>query len=127
MSLRDLKRVLPPKPVARKACVACEAFAAECEVPVGEGAAPMCWNCAHHVVDHGVPLHEAMTAECECTPDKVYPDRHLPEGQYRMVHGDMTHEKMMQEIERHGGIRGHAFNPRTGEIEPFLIPLKQRN
>lgn len=120
MSLRDLKRVLPPKPVARKACVACGAFAAECEVPVGEGAAPMCWNCAHHVVDHGVPLHEAMTAECECTPDQIYPDR---EPAVCLPHGDITYEQIQNapfEI-------AHVWNPKTHTLDRIEIPLKRRN
>ena len=54
-------------------CAACEAFVAECLTPVGEGSAPMCWLCAHHVVEHNCPVREAATAECECTPDEVYP------------------------------------------------------
>ena len=35
----------------------------------------MCWLCAHHVIVHTTPLHEAMTAECECLPSDVYPKR----------------------------------------------------
>jgi hypothetical protein len=54
-------------------CVACEAFLAECVVPVGEASAAMCWLCAHHVVDHEVPVHLAVEAECDCTPEQVYP------------------------------------------------------
>jgi hypothetical protein len=76
MSLADLRLVKHP---ARgpKVCVACKAFVAECNAPVGEGSAPMCWLCAHHVVDHNVPLHEAAEARCECTPEQIYPVRVL--------------------------------------------------
>lgn len=79
MRSRDLKRIPPPKPAPpRKLCVACQAFAAECEAPIDEGSAPMCWLCAHHVVDHGVTLHEAAEARCECLPHQIYPDRDNP-------------------------------------------------
>lgn len=72
MSLASLRA-----PRTQRSCVACKAYVAECMVPVGEGSAAMCWLCAHHVVDHETPVHEAMTAECECTPDKIYPVRVL--------------------------------------------------
>lgn len=75
MRLDDLERIPPPKPVAKKPCMACKAFAAECLVPIGDGAVPMCWLCAHHVIDHEVPLHLAHSAECECAPQAVYPHR----------------------------------------------------
>lgn len=78
MKTFDLPLVLPPKPVAPKVCVACKAFRAECVVPVGEASAPMCWLCAHHVVDHECPPHKAMTAECECAPELIYPGRSAP-------------------------------------------------
>jgi len=78
VKLAELKPVVQPKPVEKRSCLACRAFAAECLVPVGDGAVPMCWLCAHHVVDHGVPLHEAPTACCECLPHEVYPGRSAP-------------------------------------------------
>lgn len=74
----DLKRVVPPPPPPVKICMACNAFRAECLVPVGEASAPMCWLCAHHVVDHECALHEAATAECECLPHEIYPGRTPP-------------------------------------------------
>lgn len=77
VSLADLREVKQPTTVDKRVCVACEAFQAECHAPVGEGSAPMCWLCAHHVVDHGVAPHEAATAECECAPEQVYPARVL--------------------------------------------------
>lgn len=79
MKLADLKA-----PRSERVCVACKAFKAECQAPVGEGSAPMCWLCAHHVVDHGVSLHKAHEAECECTPDQVYPARVLQERERQL-------------------------------------------
>jgi hypothetical protein len=78
MSIANLRDVKHPKN-EKRVCVACKAFVAECMAPVGEGSAAMCWLCAHHVVDHEVPLHEAAEARCECTPDQIYPVRVLQE------------------------------------------------
>lgn len=86
MKLADLKS---PKKTA--VCVACQAFNAEVRAPVGEGSAPMCWLCAHHVVDHGVALHDAMEARCECTPDQVYPARVLQQRALQII-GNRTHD-----------------------------------
>lgn len=74
MSLKPYREP-PPKP--RRACEACKTFAPECLVPMGDAAVPMCWLCAHHVVEHDVPLTEAFRAECECGPHLIYPDRVL--------------------------------------------------
>lgn len=60
-------------PEPKSVCVACGSFLAECVAPVGESSAALCWPCAHHVVDHGVALCDAMNAECDCPPEKVYP------------------------------------------------------
>lgn len=54
-------------------CEACRSFRPEALTPVGDGAAELCWLCAHHVADHGASLADAATAECECSPDFVYP------------------------------------------------------
>lgn len=54
-------------------CVACNAFLAECYAPVGDSSAPMCWLCAHHVIDHGVEPEHAPWAECECNRSQIYP------------------------------------------------------
>jgi hypothetical protein len=73
-----LQRLPPFKetpPIAKEACAACEAFAPECLVPVGDAAVPMCWLCAHHVVEHNTAPHHAYAAECECTPQEIYPHR----------------------------------------------------
>jgi hypothetical protein len=63
----------PPRYKAQRECVACKAFAATCLVPVGEGAMPMCWLCAHHVIEHDEPLHNAHAAGCGCLPADIYP------------------------------------------------------
>lgn len=73
----DLKRVQQPAPVEPEweMCRACKAFKAECYVPIGDESAQMCWLCAHAVVEHDCPLHEAATNKCECMPQDVYPHR----------------------------------------------------
>lgn len=76
MKLADLREVKHPK-TEKRVCAACKAFAAECMVPHGEGSLSMCWLCAHHVVDHEVPLARAMEAQCECAPEDIYPVRVL--------------------------------------------------
>lgn len=70
-----LKPYREPEPKPRKGCVACQTFAPECIVPVGDASAPMCWLCAHHVVEHNVPVSKAYNAECECLPQAIYPHR----------------------------------------------------
>lgn len=130
MKLSDLKRVKQPqpKPVEKKVCLACRSFEAVCEVPMGEGAAPMCWLCAHHVVDHGVPLHEAMTAQCECHPMAIYPDR-----TFRLEHGDIDYSQPRHPDDWKSG---HFFNPNNGCMEtnvrgkvvdsvPLLAPVRK--
>jgi hypothetical protein len=120
--LGKLKRVEPPKPVERKACQACKAFAAECEVPDGEGALSLCWPCAHHIVDHGVTVENAAMAECECHPYQIYPDRRdRVDGVFRVVHGDLTYEQIQHAL-REDGVRGSLYNAKTGNVEPFHIP-----
>lgn len=71
-----LPRVPPPPPQPEPPlCAACQGMRAECVAPVGETSMPLCWLCAHHVVDHGVAPGLAMTAECECLPEEIFPDR----------------------------------------------------
>jgi hypothetical protein len=65
--LKDLKPFKAPVPVEREACHACKTFAPECLVPDGDEALPMCWLCAHHVIDHNTSIASAHCAECECT------------------------------------------------------------
>lgn len=75
MKLGGLPRIPPPPPPPEPVvCVACRTMRAECEAPVGEGTAPMCWVCAHHVVQHGATLEEALEYECDCSPWEIYPD-----------------------------------------------------
>lgn len=66
---KQVQRVIPTTQV----CKSCRAFKAECEVPYDEGTWPMCWLCAHQIVDHGVSLYEATEAQCECLPEAMYP------------------------------------------------------
>lgn len=61
--------------VERRSCAACKVYAPEVLVPDGDAALPMCWLCAHHVVEHGTALEAAYCAECECTPQEIYPHR----------------------------------------------------
>lgn len=76
MKTFDLPRVSPPPPPPEpKVCVACKSFRAECLVPVGEASAPMCWVCAHHVVEHDCKLEGVIEAWCECSPLSIYPHR----------------------------------------------------
>ncbi len=63
--------------VEKPACTACKSFAPECLVPVGDGAVPMCWLCAHHVIEHDTAVEHAHAAECECVPTEIYPSRVL--------------------------------------------------
>lgn len=114
MKLSGLKRVPPPPPAPeRKICVACKTFAAECIVPVGEASAPMCWVCAHHVVEHECPPHEAGTAECECSPHEIYPHRAV----MRLPHGDLTYKQMQEGAKR--GHTAHQYNANTGCIDTW--------
>lgn len=100
MKAFELKRIAPPPPPPEpKLCVACKGFRAECIVPVGEGSAPMCWLCAHHVADHECAIHDAATAECECLPHEIYPGRQAPTvdeliaERMRFQHGDVDYTK----------------------------------
>lgn len=73
MKTSDLPLFKAPPTVDKPHCRSCKAFAPECLVPVGDGAAPMCWLCAHHVVDHDCPVEDAWKNECECMPEDIYP------------------------------------------------------
>lgn len=78
MKSHRLARFVTPPPPPRPRCNApgCE-MAPEVVLPLGQGAIDLCWLCAHHHVDHGVPLSECATSEaCEHTPDEIYPGRH---------------------------------------------------
>jgi hypothetical protein len=71
-SLQPFKE--PPLP-EREACHACKSFAPDLLVPDGDEAVPMCWLCAHHVVDHGKSMQSALHAKCSCAPWMIYPGR----------------------------------------------------
>lgn len=55
-----------------KACENCQCFAAEANVPIGEGAAETCWLCAHSLIVHRSKLGEPITL-CDCKADDIYP------------------------------------------------------
>ncbi len=71
-----LKRVtLPPPPPERLPCEACKGFRADIRAQVGDALVPLCWVCAHHVVEHGTSVLKAAAAGCQCLPWQIYPDR----------------------------------------------------
>lgn len=70
MKLEPILKFPAPPP---NACACCRAFAAECLLPIGDGAIAACWLCAHAVAEHGCAPGDAMTHECECPPENVYP------------------------------------------------------
>ena len=35
----------------------------------------MCWICAHHVIEHGWAINEALDAKCGCLPEAIYPEK----------------------------------------------------
>ncbi len=103
MKLSDLKPFIEPPPIERESCHACRTLTPDCLVPVGDESVPMCWLCAHHVVEHGTTTVEAQEGECECLPHEIYPHRApTPAGpeptptQRRLVrfeHGDVDYTK----------------------------------
>lgn len=67
-------------------CVCCNAFAPEVMVPTADdGAAGMCWVCAHIVADHGVsPEHViANMGTCTCPAELIFPKDVLFQRQRR--------------------------------------------
>lgn len=54
-------------------CENCQAFAAECEAPIGDGAASLCWLCAHDATVHGIELGHVRGEPCGCKREDVYP------------------------------------------------------
>lgn len=139
MKAWDLPKIPPPAPPPEpKMCVACKGYRAECVVPVGEASAPMCWLCAHHVVDHGVAPELATTAECECLPHQIYPGRNQPldmgnyfevsrQDYYKHVsfeHGDVdrTKPRTLEEV-----LRGSSLsNARREEIMKNTMPAQRK-
>ncbi len=74
MRSRDLPRFVGEKPAEKPVCRSCKTFTPDVLVPVGQGAISLCWICAHHVIEHGVPLDKAGAGECECLPEAIYPE-----------------------------------------------------
>lgn len=73
MSAVDELTPFSPAPVEKPACQACKAFAPECLVPHGHGALACCWECTHHLVVHEISPKQCARAECECSPEEIYP------------------------------------------------------
>lgn len=139
MKAWDLPRIPPPPPPPEpKMCVACKGMRAECVVPIGESSAPMCWLCAHHVVDHGCEPHEAVTHECECLPHQIYPGRNRPLDMsnyfevsradlYKSVsleHGDVdrTKPRTLEEV-----LRGSSLsNARREDVMKHATPAQRK-
>ncbi len=66
MKSDTLPRFEPPS------CSSCRTFAPECMLPVGDGAVPVCWLCAHLVTVHEHALGAPVT-NCGCTAAEIYP------------------------------------------------------
>jgi hypothetical protein len=101
VKLSNLKPFQEPPPPERQSCVSCKTFAPECLVPVGDDAVPMCWLCAHHVVEHEVSVADAHRADCKCSASEVFPNRVFAEGSVVVeeVPEEVT-EKTLREIAR---------------------------
>ena len=75
-----IREYIAPAPIPPPMCPACRTFAPECVVPgemfgkSGE-AVPMCWLCAHAVIEHGGTLEDAheRVAACKCSAHDIYP------------------------------------------------------
>lgn len=76
MSLsRKLKPFRAASPQPKPSCAACGAFAPECMVPFDDDTMqPMCWQCAHQVVDHGQRMTDAPSRTCKCKLEAIYPE-----------------------------------------------------
>lgn len=104
MKSHGLQRFAAPPPPPPPKCQApqCE-MAPDVVVPLGEGAINLCWLCAHHHVDHGVPLSQCATSErCEHTPDEIYPRApgagFTPNGYYQALMSESGHELKIAEV-----------------------------
>ena len=76
MKIEALLLFVPPPRPPKPTCFACKAGAPECWVPLPSalgGPQPMCWICAHHVVEHDMSPEHAHCGECEHTPAEIYP------------------------------------------------------
>lgn len=100
-------------------------FAPELLVPMGDEAVPMCWLCAHHVVEHETPMDQTSDARCECLPWEIYPDRApvVDEGDviavpsdFCLEHGDVDRTKMQPG----DWMTGHFYNPASKTIDTHV-------
>jgi hypothetical protein len=102
VKLKSLSPFVPPPPREPEVCRACKVFTPEVLVPNGHGALPMCWLCAHHVVEHGTGISQAYAARCECSHDEIFPQRY--------VHGDVDYTKPRTKEEL---LRGSSLSDRS--------------
>ncbi len=76
MKIEALLLFVPPPPPPKTVCFACKLWTPECWVPLPDalgGSQPMCWICAHYVVEHDMAPEHAHCGECEHTPAEIYP------------------------------------------------------
>ncbi len=74
--MKNLQPFKEPPPPEKQACRACKTFVPELLVPMGDEAVPMCWLCAHHVVEHEASMQAAPSACCECSHNEIFPAGH---------------------------------------------------
>ncbi len=55
-----------------KECQSCRVFAGEVQTPIGDGAALLCWLCAHDATCHDMELG-TISAGCSCSSSEIYP------------------------------------------------------
>lgn len=105
----------------RTACASCKALAPECIVPVGDGAVPMCWLCAHAVTEHDAEVG-APVVECGCNSEQIYP------ADYRAkfarpqapISGELTYQEAGQRVVR---VHSHFYGS-DGKVDrsgPILV------
>lgn len=72
-----MQRIEEKRPV----CEACGAYAADVLCPVGDGAKPACYMCAHFLTEHAhdvethgiMGVYDRARAICKCRKDQIYP------------------------------------------------------
>ena len=114
-----LKPYAPAPPPPPEVCACCQAFAPDCLLPIGEGCVPACWLCAHAVAEHGCAPGDAMTHECECDPNEIYPARREDLRKRRRAESDARAlpVKLAALRSARGGLPGSADAEPTKDME----------
>lgn len=76
MKIEALLPFVEPPPPPRTVCFACKLWTPDVWVPLPAalgGQQPMCFICAHHVIEHDMAPEHAQCGECEHTPAEIYP------------------------------------------------------